>query len=176
MKYGYMGKVNSAKEFQECVRLFEHSGISLDNMVMNVDFDEHIASLKAGDTIVVCSYIGLFPSLGAYLTKASEMWEKGVSIESLQEPTIAVNAINSRFINELNSLNYRLRSTSSLKSIQKLIHEGKRVGRPRGSSVELKKKVAQIEKLRKESNISVVAACRLVECNLKTYYRLRDQG
>lgn len=176
MKYGYMGKVNSAKEFQEYVRLFEQSGISLDNMVMNVDFDEHIASLKTGDTIVVCSYIGLFPSLGAYLTKALEMWEKGVSIESLQEPSIAVNAINSGFINELNSLNHRLRSTSSLKSIQKLITEGKRVGRPRGSSMELKKKVAQIEKLRKDSNISVVAACRLVECNLKTYYRLRDQG
>lgn len=175
MKYGYMGKVNSAKEFQEHVELFERSGVALDNVVINIDFDEHIASLLTGDTIVVCSYIGLFPSLGAYLTKAIEMLEKGVMIESLQEPGIAVNPSNSKFINDLNTLNHRLRSTSSLKSIHKLMNEGKRVGRPRGSTLEQQKKVAQVEKLRRESNISVVAACKLAECNLKTYYRLRGE-
>lgn len=175
MKCGYIGKINSAMEFQEYIQLFERSGVSLDNVVINVGFEEHIASLKAGDTVVVCSYVGLFPSLGAYLTKAMEMLERGVVIESLQEPNVAVNASNCEFINELNILNHRLRSTSSFKSIRKLINEGKRVGRPRGSSLALKKKVAQIEKLRKESNISVVAACKLVECNLKTYYRLRDK-
>lgn len=175
MKYGYMGKVNSVKEFQEHIGMFERSGVALDNVVMNVDFDEYIASLKVGDTIVVCSYVGLFPSLGAYLTKAIEMLESGVVMESLQEPGIAVNASNSKFINELSTLNHRLRSTSSLKSIHKLMTEGKRVGRPHGSSKELQKKVSQVEKLRKESNISVSAACKLVACNLKTYYRLRDR-
>lgn len=173
MKYGYMSKVSSVKEFQKYVQLFERGGLSLENIVINVDFDEHIASLKAGDTIVVCSYVGLFPSLGAYLNKAIEMLERGVVMESLQEPSVTVDASNSKFINDLNTLNHRLRSTSSLKSIHKLINEGKRVGRPCGSSKELQKKVTQIEKLRKESNISVVAACKLVECNLKTYYRLR---
>lgn len=175
MKHGYMGKVNSAKEFQEHVRTFERSGVSLDNVVVNVDFDEYITSLKTGDTIVVCSYVGLFPSLGAYLTKAIEMLEKGVVIESLQEPNIAVNDSNSKFINDLNTLNYRLRSTSSIKSIHKLMNEGKRLGRPRGSTLKQQKKVAQVEKLRRESNISVVAACKLAECNLKTYYRLRGE-
>lgn len=176
MKYGYMGKVNSVKEFQECVQLFERSGVPLDNVVINVGFDEHIASLRAGDTIVVCSYIGVFPSLGAYLTKAIELLKRGVAIESLQEPIISVNISNSEFLNELNTLNYRLRSTSSIKSIRKLMNEGKRVGRPCGSSKELQKKVSQVEKLRKDSTISVVAACKLVECNLKTYYRLRAKG
>lgn len=175
MKHGYIGKVSSAKEFQEHIQLFERSGVSLDNVVINVGFDEHIASLKRGDTIVVSSYIGLFPSLGAYLAKAIEMLERGVVIESLQESNIAVNASNIEFINELNALNNRLRSTSSLKSIRKLITEGRRIGRPHGSSKELQKKVSQVEKLRKESNISVVSACKLVECNLKTYYRLRDK-
>lgn len=174
MKYGYIGKINSAKEFQEHVQLFERNGVPLDNVVVNIDFDEHIASLKTGDTLVVCSYIGLFPSLGAYLNKAIEMLEKGVIIESLQEPGIAVNPSNSKFINDLNTLSYRLRSTSSLKSIHKLMNEGKRVGRPCGSTLEQQKKVAQVEKLRKELNISVVAACKLANCNLKTYYRLRD--
>lgn len=175
MKYGYMGKVNSAKEFQEHVRMFERSGVDLDNIVMNVGFDEQAVSLKAGDTIVVRSYVGLFPSLGAYLTKAIYMLERGVVVESLHEPGISVNVSNSKFINELNTLNHRLRSTSSLKSIHKLMTEGKRVGRPHGSSKELQKKVSQVEKLRKESNISVSAACKLVACNMKTYYRLRDK-
>lgn len=176
MKHGYMGEINSAKEFQEQVQLFERSDVSLDNIVINVGFDEHIASLKAGDTIVVCSYVGLFPSLSAYLTKAIKMLERGVIIESLQEPNIVVNASNREFINELNTLNHRLRSISSLKSVHKLMNEGKRFGRPRGSSKELQKKVAQVEKLRKESDISVVAACKLVECNVKTYYRLRGKS
>lgn len=175
MKYGCIGTIHSAKEFQEQIQLFERSGVSLDNVAINVDFDEHIASLKTGDTLVVCSYVGVFPSLGSYLTTAIELMERGIIIESLLEPNVCINCSNSDLIRGLNMLNHQLRSTSSLKSIHKLMNEGKKVGRPRGSSLELKKKVAHIDKLRKESNISVVAACKLVGCNLKTYYRLKDK-
>lgn len=175
MRYGYIGKINSAKEFQEHIRMFECSGVPLDNVAVNLSFDEFIAPLNDGDTVVVCSYIGLFPSLSAYLTKAIEMLERGVIIESLQEPNLTVNTSNNQLICELNALNHRLRSASSIKSFSKQKEDGKKVGRPRGSSLELKKKVAHIDNLRKESNISVVAACKQVGCNLKTYYRLKDK-
>lgn len=176
MKYGYIGKINSAKEFQEYILLFEQREVPLDNVAINLSFDEFTASLGDGDTVVVCSYIGLFASLGTYLTTAIELLGKGITIESLLEPNVCINCSNSNLIRELNVLNRQLRSTSSLKSINKLKDEGKKVGRPRGScSSELQKKVAQVEKLRKESNISVVAACKLVECNMKTYYRLRGK-
>lgn len=175
MKYGYIGKINSAKEFQKYILLFEQQEVPLDNVVVNLSFDEFIAPLNDGDTAVVCSYVGLFPSLVSYLTTAIELMERGIIIESLLEPNVCLNSYNSDLIRELNMLNRQLRSTSSLKSIHKLMNEGKKVGRPRGSSLELKKKVAHIDKLRKESNISVVAACKQVGCNLKTYYRLKDK-
>lgn len=175
MKYGYMGKVNSVKEFQKYVQLFEGSGVFLDNIVINVDFDKHIASLKTGDTVVVCSYVGLFPSLGSYMTTAIELVERGIIIESLQEPNICVNSSNSESIRELNALNHLLHSASSANSINKLKEDGKRVGRPRGScSSGIRKKVARVEKLRRESSISVVDACHQAGCNLRTYYRLKD--
>lgn len=175
MKYGYIDKIDSVKEFQSYAQLFERSGVYLDNVVMNVNFEEFLDSLKTGDTIVVCSYVGLFPSVSAYLMKAIGMLKRGVVIESLQEPSVVINASNSEFANELNKLSHCLRSTLSLKSMHKLMNEGKMVGRPRGSSEELQKKVEQVDQLRKESNITVVAACKMVDCNLKTYYRLRNK-
>lgn len=175
MKYGYIDKINSVKEFQQYILLFEQQEVSLDNITINLDFENFSTSLNEGDTVVVCSYVGLFPSLGSYLTTAIELLGNGITIESLLEPNVCINCSNSDLIRELNVLNRQLRSTSSLKSITKLKNEGKQVGRPCGSSKELQKKVIQVEKLRKESNISVVAACKLVECNLKTYYRLKNK-
>lgn len=175
MKRGYITKINSAKEFQEHVLLFEEHGVTLENVVINLDFEEFIASLAEGDIVVIYSYVGLFASLGSYLTTAIELMERGVVIESLVEPGVAINNSNRQFVCELNDLNRRLRSMSSLKGVSKLKSEGKRVGRPRGTSTELQKKVAKVAKLREESNITVVAACKLTKCNMKTYYRLKHK-
>lgn len=175
MKRGYISQVHSAREFQEQIRLFEQRGVSLDNISFNVSFEAYIASLNEGDRAIIYSYVGLFSSLGSYLTTAIDLMEKSVTIESLLEPNVTINASNCELVRELNSLNRSLRSLSSLRSVNKLKSEGKKVGRPHGSSVILQKKVVQVEKLRNESNISVVAACRLTECNPKTYYRLKSK-
>lgn len=176
MKHGYISKINSAQEFQQYILLFEQQEVSLDNITINLDFENFATSLNEGDTVVVRSYVGLFSSLGSYLTTAIELMERGIIIESLLEPNVCINRSNSDLIRELNILNRQLRSASSLKSITKLKNEGKKVGRPCGScSLDIQKKVARVEKLRKESNISVVDACRQVGCNLKTYYRLKDK-
>lgn len=175
MKHGYINKINSAKEFQQYILLFEQRGVHLDNIAVNLDFENFVTSLSEGDAVVVCSYIGLFASLGSYLTTAIELMERGVVLESLLEPNVCINCSNSDLIRELNNLNRQLRSTSSIKSINRLKEEGKRVGRPCGTSSELQKRVAHVKKLRKESDISVVDACKLAGCNLKTYYRLKDR-
>lgn len=174
MKYGYIGKINSAKEFQEYILLFEQREVPLDNVVINLSFDEFTSSLGDGDTVVVCSYIGTFASLGTYLTTAIELLGKGITIESLLEPNVCINCSNSDIMRELNTLSRRLRSTSSIKSINKLKEAGKRVGRPCGSTSEQQKKVAQVEKLCRQFGITITAACKQVGCNMKTYYRLRD--
>lgn len=175
MKRGYISQVNSAREFQEQIRLFEQRGVSPDNISVNLSFEAYVSSLNEGDRAIIYSYVGLFPSLGSYLTTAMDLMEKSVTIESLLEPNVIINASNCEFVHQLNSLNRSLRSWSSLRSINKLKSEGKRVGRPHGSSVMLQKKVAQVEKLRNESNISIAAACRLADCNPKTYYRLKSK-
>lgn len=174
MKYGYVSRIDSAKEFQHHILLFEQRGVALDNIVINPDFDRFLASRVQGDTVIILSYVGLFASIGSYLTAVIELLEKGIAIESLQEPNVRINSSNEELIRELNTLNRQLRSCSSIKGMTKSRTEGKRLGRPRGSSVELQKKVAQVGKLCKESNISVVAACKLTGCNMKTYYRLKN--
>lgn len=175
MKHGYISKVNSAKEFQEHLKMFEHRGVPLDNVVVNVNFDEYIASLKDGDTVVVCSYVGLFPSLGAFLTTVVKLMGNGIAIESLFEPNLVVDTSSYELIRQLSILSRTISSTSSIISINKSRNEGKKLGRPSGSGAIIRKKVAQAEKLCKESNITIAAACRMVDCNQKTYYRLRSK-
>lgn len=174
MKYGYISKIESAKEFQNYIQLFEQREVALDNIVINTDFDTLLASLVQGDTVIILSYIGVFASLSSYMTTVIELLERGITIESLQQPDVRVNSSNEALIRELNALNRLLRSNSSLKGMTKSITDGKRLGRPHGSSPELRKKVAQVEKLCRESNTTVVAACKLVGCNMKTYYRLKN--
>lgn len=175
MKYGYISKIDSAKEFQHYILMFEQREVDLDNIVINPDFNSLLASLVEGDTVIIFSYIGVFASLGSYMTTVIELLERGITIESLQEPNVRINCSNRELISELNALNRLLRSNSSLKGQTKSITEGKRLGRPQGSSPELRKKVAHVEKLCRESNLTIVAACKLVGCNLKTYYRLKDR-
>lgn len=174
MKYGYISKIESAKEFQNYIQLFEQREVALDNIVINTDFDSLLASLVQGDTVIIFSYVGVFASLGSYMTTVIELLEREITIESLQEPNVRINCSNRELINELNALNRLLRSNSSLKGMTKSKTEGKRLGRPRGNSPEQLKKVAQVEKLCVESNLTVVAACKLVGCNTKTYYRLKN--
>lgn len=174
MKRGYIGKVDSAKEVQKQIELYQKCGISLDNVAINVDFDAFISSVSCGDTVIVSSYVGIFASLDSYLKMATELIERNIVIESLQEPDIVVDKCNSVFVSQLNALNHRLRSTTSIKCINKLKDEGRKIGRPLGSSSESLKKVSQVEKLLKDSNMSVVNACKITGCNLKTYYRLKS--
>lgn len=175
MKYGYIGQIGLAQEFNHHVTLFKQNGVTLDNMVINIAFDEFIESMKDGDTVVVYSYVGPFTSLHSYMTTATEMLERGVMIESIQEPDICINSSNCGLISQLNALNRKLRYSSSIKIINKLKQEGKRIGRPRGTSPDLLQKVAQVEILHSESDISIVKACKQVGCSLKTYYRLKDK-
>lgn len=176
MKHGYISKVNSVKEFQEYISLFEQKGVALDNVTVNLDFEEFISSLSSGDKAVICSYIEVFSSLGAYLSTAIELLERDITLESLQEPEVIIDNSNCEFIRELTAMGRQLRSTSSHKSMDRLKQQGRKVGRPCGSSLELQRKVARVEKLRGESNISVINACKLAGCNPKAYYRLKNKA
>lgn len=175
MKYGYIGTIHSAKEFQENIALFEQQGIPLDNVSINTSFDEFVASLTEGDTAVVYSYTGLFTSLDTYLTAVIELAERGVVIKSLKEPNISVTDSNRAFVGELYALGRQLRSASSLKNVNKLKNEGRRVGRPAGTTSDTLEKVAQIDKLCKQSGISVTKACKMVSCQPRTYYRIKNK-
>lgn len=175
MKYGYIDKINSAKEFHRYILLFEKSGVFLDNIIVNINFEDFIASLSDGDTAIVCSYVGLFTSVNSYVANAIELIGRGIIIESLLEPNVSINNSNIEFARELNVLINRLHPISSINGVHKLKPGNRRVGRPRGSSSDLQRKVMQVEKLRQQSNISVVRACELTGCNLQTYYRIKEE-
>lgn len=175
MEYGYIGKIHSVKKLQEYITLFEQRGIITDNVVINLAFDEFVTSLNDEDTIVVYSYVGLFASLNSYMSTAIKLIERGIVIESLLELHICINRSNSELVSALNVLNRQFHSSISLKGIDKAKAEGKKLGRPRGSTSDMQKKVQQIDKLCKESNIPISEACIIAGCLPVTYYRIKGQ-
>lgn len=102
----------------------------------------------------VKKYVNIWNSLSlsyeAFIAKSdSELYSLFCVVESPAEAAPRMMHLTEclRLIRELNMLNHQLRANASLKIINKLKSEGKRVGSPRGRSSELRKKVTQVERL-----------------------------
>lgn len=173
MKYGFIGITRSAKELMEYVCLFEERGVILDNIAINRDFDGFAAALSSNDRVIVISYSDIFGSINSYLGTVIELWDRGVMIESLSEPMITVSDENYQYIRQLYALSSKLRATTSIKGINRARAEGKKLGRPPGSTSRSKSLVAQVDRLCKQSHISITKACKMVGCQQRTYYRLK---
>lgn len=170
MKKGFVAALNSVAEFKDVVAMFEQKGVEAQDVVINKSFDDFAQSLQSGDVVVVRSYADVFVSLPYFFTKYMEFAQRGISIESITDQTVELTTENVKLIQLLSDVGTSIRAFSTQKGLMKARSEGKKLGRPQGST-KLDSKIKEVERLRKEAGLSVVKACKIAGCEPRTYYR-----
>lgn len=174
MKKGFIAAFGSVVELKEIITLMEQYGVDNKNIVINQNFEEFTNSLQSGDVVVIPSYADVFMSLPYFLTKYIELSSHGIAIESVMEPSIDISAQNIALIKLLSELGTSIRISSTQRGLTKAKSEGKKLGRPYGST-KLDNEIKEVERLKKETNLSVLKACKIVGCEPRTYYRYREK-
>lgn len=174
MKKGFIATLNSVVEFRDIVKMFEQKGVDAENVVINTSFEEFSQSLSSGDIVVIRSYADVFASLSYFFTKYIELSHRGIAIESIQEPSIDISPANVKLVKLLSDVGTSIRTNSTQKGLMKAKSEGKKLGRPFGST-KLDGKIREVDKLRKDAKMSVAKACKIVGCEPRTYYRYYEK-
>lgn len=174
MKRGFIKNVGSASELQKFIEIFDKSGIEYDDIIVNQDFKDFIKTATPGDTIVIHSYTDVFNSMTDFYTTVIELNERNISLESLSETDIIIGNENIDCIRSLYQLSHKLRKSATCKGLDRLRLEGKKLGRPPGST-KLGDKVSDVTKLRETLNMSISKACSVSGITPRTYYRHKEK-
>lgn len=175
MRYGYIGIINSIAEFKEYILLFEKQGVGIGNVIINQTFDDFINSTVSGDVVVVYSFTQVFNSITSMLYTVTDLFKRGVVVVSLSEPEIEINRDNIYVITQLCVLSDKLKVITTRRGISKTKSTGKKLGRPSGNTLIQKLKVIEVDRLREKTSITVTKACKIVGCQPRTYYRIKDK-
>lgn len=170
MRKGYIQFIHSAIEFQTIMEEMGNRGISPDNIILNVRFEDFIKSCNFGDTIIL-NDLSMFRNMSDLLRITIELTERGVSIESLSDEWFVVSADNLHLLKGLMNTGLKFSSERPKNISQRVKAVGKKLGRPYGSRKEMVWIVQEVDRLRKARQISVVNACEIVGCLPRTYYR-----
>lgn len=170
MIIGYINSLTSAKEAQMLISMFDKVGVLPENIIINREFNTVLSELSTGDVVVVRSYADVFNSLPEFLNKTIAIAEKGIQIKSITERNIEVSDNHLSFIKELSNLGFLMRKSTTKKGLQKAVDNGKKLGRPLGTT-KVNLKIQEVIRLRSQSNITVAKACDMVGCNPRSYYR-----
>lgn len=143
-------------------------------------FDEMIASLKAGDTVIVYS-LNFMASLIDLLSTTSKLDELEITLKSIKEPWIDDELTDTRDLFEkLSTLAQAMHSSRTREGLTKARAKGTKLGRkPRRKNIsqdEEAKKIAAVERLRREQNLSITAACAATNFPRHAYYNRRAKS
>lgn len=175
MKYGYIGIINSITEFKEYILLFEKQGVGIGNVIINQTFDDFVDSTVSGDVVVVYSFTQVFKSITSMLYKVTDLFNRGVVVLSLSEPEIEINRDNIDLITQLCVLSDKIKAITTRRGVSKAKSIGKKLGRPSGNTLIQKIKVIEVDRLREKTSITVTKACKIVGCQPRTYYRIKNK-
>lgn len=174
MKRGFIKQMSSAKELYKRMQLFANAGVAIENITIDTDFEQFSKTVIPGDTIVFDSYTSIFNSLTNFFNASIKLVERGVALESLSEPNIRVNAETIDMFRALSTLGASLRKKITMRGLSKALSEGKKLGRPVGST-KFHSQILQINELCDKMHLSVAEACRRVGCLPRTYYRHKNK-
>lgn len=174
MKKGYITDVTSVKELQNIISLFEKAGVDSDNICINCRFDEIVTQAEPGDTLVVMSYADVFKSIHDFLSQYMSLTARGISVVSLTEANIKIEQEHIDFVRELHGLYGRLRAVTTRKGLNRARAEGKKLGRPVGTT-KINAKFYKVDELRRSSKLSIAKACEMAGCNPRSYYRYMEK-
>lgn len=177
MRRGFVKQIESAKELQQIVAAFDNANVDADAIVITPDFVNIYPLLNKEDVIVVRNYasISTSGSINNFFDIINEIVDKGVQIESIEEPNVVLNKETAPIFQVVCNISYAIRRNQTLQGLAKARSAGKTLGRPAGTKIVISK-ILKIDELCKNNGVSVLDACRIVGCLPRTYYRLKKEN
>lgn len=170
MTKGFVAKAQTVDAFQRAITKLCSEGIATEDIYINVEFEDAIASMEDGSTLIVLSYSDICRGLNEFLTLIVALSERGITLRSIEEPEILITLEKMAEIKNLIALSTKLRVKRTKEGLDHARMNGVRLGRPQGT-VTTSHKVHEVIRLHDTRGLSVVKACALVGCHPGTYYR-----
>lgn len=170
MKLGYIQPGKPASELIRIIKQFEHLGVPINNVTINVSFEEFIKTASSGDIIIVDSYTEIFGGLTEIMSYLIELSEQHLKIESCTESSLPFHPDNIEILKAILTISNKVRAFKTREGLNKARLNGVKLGRPFGTT-KVTMKVAMVNKLCQTQGMSISKACQKVGCNTRTYYR-----
>lgn len=174
MRRGFIKQIASAGELQKIIAQFAAAGVDAEAIMIAPEFEDIYPLLASGDVVVVRNYASVSSSMNNFFDTIEQIVGLGVTIFSIDEPEVPIDAKTATVLRLVYNLSYELRKTSTKKGLAKARAKGKTLGRPVGTRKK-RTKVSQVDELRKTNELSISEACRTVGCLPRTYYRLKKE-
>lgn len=172
MRRGFIKQVTSAQKVQQLIEQLVAADVELSAIIIASNFENIYPSINKGDTIVAINYASISNSMNSFFDTIEEAVQRGLTIESIEEADVKINAKTAPVFRVIYELSYELRKTSTMEGLDKARAEGKILGRPAGTR-KVTAKVRKVDELRQTSEVSIAEACRIANCLPRTYYRLK---
>lgn len=170
MKQGFIQPNKSAAELMRLFKQFEAFDVLVNDIAINLPFDEFLKRVDSGDVVVVDSYAEVFGSLSGMLSCLIELFERGIMVESCHERSLCLDAKSVEILKTILSVGNKVMAHKTQEGLHKARLNGVKLGRPVGT-LKVSAKVAQVANLCRTQGLSVSKACKEVGCNPRTYYR-----
>jgi len=145
-----------------------------------VELDRLLSTLRKGDILVIWKLDRLGRSLKHLIVLVHQLIEKGIGLQSLNDPVDTTTSQGKLIFNifaclaEFERDIIRERTQAGLKAARA---RGRTGGRPKGLSPKAQRKAIAAEALYKEGELSVVEICQNLSISKATLYKyLRHQG
>ena len=178
MIYTYIDPEVSVAQLRKSLDAFEEAGYDVERTLIGPSFEAACRRMPNGATVVVLS-VDFFPSLMELLGTLAALQERGITLQSLQEPWLGQKVGSTAdFLLRLRELAFRLHQNRTRQGLQKAKQAGKRSGRPKGFRKTYTQTdfldVDRVDSLCAEEQISTVEACRRLGVSVYAYYRRRS--
>lgn len=165
----FIPTTKSTREIMEAIKLVEKLGMPKDDTYIGGSFSEFAAKLKTGDTAVVKT-LKIFASINEILEQTNALANRGVELRSIDEPWFGTKKLTAKeFAAKLFTLGVSIHSP--LYSAKNTQPNPKLKPKSRVTA-----KAEYVDQLRVNHHITVVKACKIAGCSLKSYYTHRKES
>ncbi|MEG0559606.1 MAG: recombinase family protein [Muribaculaceae bacterium] len=166
---GYIQVIDSVSEFKEIIEKMCEAGVDPDEIVVNKSFDDFLTTVETGDCIVVQN-LDFLNDIYGLINATTLLSGRGIDLKSLAQPWYSISNEMLHMLNGINEFNRHIRVLRTREGLVKAKANGKKLGRPIGTT-KIADKIQAINKLRRDLKISIAEACEMVKCNPRSYYR-----
>ena len=154
-------------------------GGSVDKIVTGQELDDALAGLSEGDAVWVDSFGACFGSL---LEVLSVEYVRGVRLRSLAEGWFGATPVDDpqAYHHRLYELGASLHAGRTRKGLERAAKQGRKPGRPMDGKDKLRQvsdedriRIEQVDRLRRESEVSLREACEQAGITVYGYYNTR---